>query len=242
MFIIPEKNLNESKKELDSFLTTPKRPRCSLVNPRYSTHSPLLRGQDKSTPHKTHARSRSDLAESIQVTEKWVRYEEIRNQKIQLAPLAEPESTCTLSTLNLEKRGKFVTNYDIQRYESQAKIECQENMLSIHDGPIVKIPDHILPEAKSTKKMEKRSSFGNFFQRISRAVLKPKNVYTTCQNQNPKDINLPGPRINELRVSEKENMPMKSRHASQKSQDKLLLKECKRFRKRHKDQNGVLGK
>ncbi|KAL5011364.1 hypothetical protein ScPMuIL_009915 [Solemya velum] len=236
-----EKNLNEHRKDLESFLATPKRPRSTLINPRFSTDSPLLRGQERTTPHKSHIRSRSDLAESVKVTEKWVRYEEICKQKIQLAPLALPESTCTLSTLNLENRGKFVTNYDLQRYESQAKIECQENMLSIHEGPIVKIPDHILPESKSTKKMEKRSSFGNFFQRISRAVLKPKNVYTTCQNQNPKDSILPGPRISELRVSEKENMPMKTRHASQKSQDKLFLKECKRFRKKPKE-NGVLSK
>jgi hypothetical protein len=51
-----------------------------------------------------HNRSRSDLADSILITDKWMKYEEMKNHEFMNeelpAPLVEPESMCALSTLN----------------------------------------------------------------------------------------------------------------------------------------------
>ncbi|OWF54490.1 inverted formin-2-like [Mizuhopecten yessoensis] len=146
----------------------------------------------KQTKHQGHNRSRSDLATSILTTEKWMKYEEIRHQEslhedIE-APLAEPESMCAISTLNLENHGRFVDRDDVKLFEEQQKEMKEDNVCSVEEGPILKLPlSELLPDMKSlmdTKEMsckrpEKRSSVSNFFNKISRAVLKPKNVYST---------------------------------------------------------------
>ncbi|XP_067660533.1 inverted formin-2-like [Haliotis asinina] len=120
----------------------------------------------------SHYRSRSDLGESLCGTTKWVRYEEIKlkqnHNEIGQAPLAKPESCCTLATLHLEDNGKFT---------------YQEEM-SLHDGPMVVLPKL---EGKPSKKLEKRSSIGNFFSKISRRVLRPKNV-NMCYNTNNSSV------------------------------------------------------
>ncbi|XP_060080017.1 inverted formin-2-like [Ylistrum balloti] len=146
----------------------------------------------KQTKHQGHNRSRSDLANSIITAEKWMKYEELRHQESlhedMAAPLAEPESMCAISTLNLENNGRFVDRDDVKYFEEQQKEIKQENVCSVEEGPIVKLPlSELLPDMKScmdtkemaSKRPEKRSSVSNFFNKISRAVLKPKNVYNT---------------------------------------------------------------
>ncbi|XP_033743492.1 inverted formin-2-like [Pecten maximus] len=146
----------------------------------------------KQTKHQGHNRSRSDLANSIVTTEKWMQYEELRHQESihedVAAPLAEPESMCAISTLNLENHGRFVDREDVKLFEEQQKEMKEDNVCSVEDGPILKLPlSELLPDMKScmdtkdmeVKRPEKRSSVSNFFNKISRAVLKPKNVYNT---------------------------------------------------------------
>ena len=118
-----------------------------------------------------HCRSRSDVTDSICVTNKWIEYEKIRSTDLQdtkKAPIAEPESTCNLSTLNLEAKGKFLTNQDLVRY----------NQDKVNTDKIAKEPDQAFNRFQKTRKSEKKSSVGGFFSRIGRAVLKPRNVYS----------------------------------------------------------------
>ncbi|XP_069129228.1 inverted formin-2-like [Argopecten irradians] len=146
----------------------------------------------KQTKHQGHNRSRSDLANSIITTEKWMQYEEILHQEsmheVVAAPLAEPESMCAISTLNLENHGRFVDREDVKLFEEHQKEMKEDNVCSVEQGPILKLPlSELLPDMKScmdtkdmaVKRPEKRSSVSNFFNKISRAVLKPKNVYNT---------------------------------------------------------------
>ena len=60
-----------------------------------------------SPPATQHHRSRSDLTDSILLKNKWIKYEEMKRQERKNrdstdAPLAVPESSLTLATLNLE--------------------------------------------------------------------------------------------------------------------------------------------
>lgn len=160
----------------------------SCLDPVIDRHLETVKKQSKQCGHN---RSRSDLANSIITTEKWMRYEEMRHQESMYeekeAPLAEPESMCALSTLNLEHHGKFVDREDVKLFEEQQKELTEgENMYSVEQGPILKLPiTELLPEIKkcldtkelTAKRTEKKSSVSSFFNKISRAVLKPKNVY-----------------------------------------------------------------
>ncbi|XP_060569585.1 inverted formin-2-like [Ruditapes philippinarum] len=113
-----------------------------------------------------HRRSRSDMIDSICGNDKWIEYEKTREQGGRNAPLAEPESVCNLSILNLEKHGKFVTNRDV------AALKSVKNVCSVEDGPVMRAPD------VKGRKGEKKSGVGGFFSKIGRAVLKPRNVYS----------------------------------------------------------------
>ncbi|XP_053400207.1 formin-J-like isoform X2 [Mercenaria mercenaria] len=117
-----------------------------------------------------HRRSRSDMVDSVCGADKWIEYEKIREQGGRNAPLAEPESVCNLSILNLEKQGKFVTNKDIAVLKSDNQQNRDVHILE--DGPLMR-----LPEAKG-RKGDKKSSVGGFFTKLGRAVLKPRNVYS----------------------------------------------------------------
>lgn len=173
---------------------------------------------------KNHNRSRSDLGDSILVTEKWMRYEEIRHQESQLeekAPLAEPESMCAISSLNLDnhRNGKFVDREDVKIFEENAHVD----VCSIPDGPIIKlplshmnIPDLAQGNIKTLKRQDKRSSVSNFFNKISRAVLKPKNTNDNVvggDNKNPKErFKMFGRRRTTSSLGdEKENIPITER-------------------------------
>ena len=117
-----------------------------------------------------HYRSRSDLASSITITSKWRTYEALKQKEEWIhnngqAPLAKPESLCMLATLNLEDHGKGFPRTE----------------MSIHDGPVITAPGPIL---RDMKKIEKKSSFSNFFSKISRAVLKPRNTNYNCYAHN----------------------------------------------------------
>ena len=116
-----------------------------------------------------HRRSRSDMLDSICGNDKWIEYEKTRENGGRNAPLAEPESVCNLSILNLEKRGKFVTNKDVAELKSDRQAR---NVCRLDDGPMMRAPD-----AKG-RKGEKKSGVGGFFSKIGRAVLKPRNVYS----------------------------------------------------------------
>ena len=142
--------------------------------------------REKSCP-KTHNRSRSDLVDSILFTEKLAKYEEMKLQEsIRVeegaAPLAEQESMCAITSLNLENNGKAVDLDDLKHYHEQQMYEMEENVRSIQEGPVLKLPlgKHQLPEfrdfkSKQKQKIEKKMSLSNFFTKISRAVLKPRN-------------------------------------------------------------------
>ena len=144
-------------------------------------------------PRPNHNRSRSDLADSILITDKWMKYEEMKNHEFMNeelpAPLVEPESMCALSTLNLEKHGKFVDREDVKHYEEIQKHDNEVNHFSLQEGPILKLPftELHLPEPMTDpakqKRPEKRSSVTNFFNKISRAVLKPKNTEAGVKSQ-----------------------------------------------------------
>lgn len=113
-----------------------------------------------------HRRSRSDVVDSMCGVDKWIEYEKTRERDDRNAPLAEPESICNLSILNLENRGKFVTNKDIAVLQSEPKLNG--NVCRADDGPIMRMSD-----AKG-RKGEKKS----FWSKLGRAVLKPRNVYS----------------------------------------------------------------
>ncbi|WAQ97742.1 INF2-like protein [Mya arenaria] len=120
-----------------------------------------------------HRRSRSDMVDSMCVMDKWIEYEKNRDVDapgaIQ-APIAEPESICNLSTLNLENKGKFISNKDVQAL----KVGNDKNgaVCMVEDGPVLKVP------IDRYAKQEKKSSVGGFFSKLGRAVLKPRNVYS----------------------------------------------------------------
>lgn len=113
-----------------------------------------------------HRRSRSDMVDSMCGVDKWIEYERMRERGDKNAPLAEPESICNLSILNLENRGKFVTNKDIAVLQSEQKLNG--NVCRAEDEPMMRMPD-----AKG-RKGEKKS----FWSKLGRAVLKPRNVYS----------------------------------------------------------------
>lgn len=115
-----------------------------------------------------HRRSRSDMVDSSCGLDKWIEYEKTREQGGRNAPLAEPESVCNLSILNLENRGKFVTNKDIAALKSDQ--QKGRDICHVEDGPFLR-----LPEGKG-RKGDKKSSVSGFFSKLGRAVLKPRNV------------------------------------------------------------------
>ena len=84
-----------------------------------------------SPPAVQHHRSRSDLTDSILVQNKWLKYEEIkqkerRNREGVNAPLAVPESSMTLATLNLE--------------DAWARGGGGDPMMRVSAGPVVFAP------------------------------------------------------------------------------------------------------
>lgn len=115
-----------------------------------------------------HRRSRSDMVDSSCGLDKWIEYEKTREQGGRNAPLAEPESVCNLSILNLENRGKFVTNKDIAALKSDQ--QKGRDICHVEDGPLM-----MLPEVKG-RKGDKKSSVSGFFSKLGRAVLKTRNV------------------------------------------------------------------
>jgi hypothetical protein len=140
-------------------------------------HRPrMLAIPTNSGPRKSHHRSRSDLVDSLCISNRWVKYEETRQQDLcGVAPLAEPESMCNVSTLNLENKGKFVsTTCGIRNYDHYSP---RKNVCLLPEGPVLTRPGSL--KQQTTKKPEKRTSFGQFFNKLSKAVLKPRNVYVT---------------------------------------------------------------
>lgn len=144
---------------------------------------------------KTHARSRSDLTSSIlRGEDQWDKYNQMcqieQGQVLQRAPLARPESSCTIASLQLENQGHILT---------------QEEVHSIEKAP----PLEGLTQDKP-KKSERRSSFGNFISRLSKAVLKPRNSVTNRQSQGLNRLSLEKEKSNKQASDDKENAPLKN--------------------------------
>ncbi|KAK7096746.1 hypothetical protein V1264_003813 [Littorina saxatilis] len=113
-----------------------------------------------------HHRSRSDLTDSILIQNKWLKYEEIKrkerkNLEGENAPLAEPESSLTLATLNLE--------------DMRARRRVSDQM-QLNTGPVL-----FMPQGHKDRKGDKKGGIGSFFSRLSRAVLKPRNATTNVE-------------------------------------------------------------
>lgn len=139
------------------------------AQPVFAIQKPVTR--TASSHSRNHHRSRSDLAESINITKKWIRYQEQVRQDNFLVPLARPESSMTLATLNLESGSK--------RFPYQQPI-------ALVSGPTIELPalgEHDLdPDIgsgefiRTGKKGERKSgTFSNFFNKISKKVLKQRN-------------------------------------------------------------------
>ena len=121
----------------------------------------------------THRRSRSDMLDSFCDVNQWVEYEKRRDLELGLrAPMAEPESLCNVSILNLESHGKFITNRDIAALKTT---NDNQDVHNIETGPILRMP---LSDVDRNKKVEKKSSVGGFFSKLGRAVMKPRGAYS----------------------------------------------------------------
>ncbi|KAK7475289.1 hypothetical protein BaRGS_00033436 [Batillaria attramentaria] len=119
-----------------------------------------------------HHRSRSDLTDSICLPNKWLRYEEMKmrereSKNTEGAPLAVPESSLTLATLNLE--------------DGWGGRKSTEPIMRLNSGPIVRVP-HVTGASSKIRKSEKKTAIGNFISKISRAVLKPRNSTNVERN------------------------------------------------------------
>jgi len=123
-----------------------------------------------------HRRSRSDMVDSMCIMDKWIEYE--RNREVgaggeRHAPMAEPESICNLSTLNLENKGKLLSKHDVQALMTNGGNANGNAVCRVESGPIMR-----MPVDNNAAKPEKKSSMGGFFSKLGRAVLKPRNVYS----------------------------------------------------------------
>ncbi|KAH3833188.1 hypothetical protein DPMN_106491 [Dreissena polymorpha] len=153
-----------------------------------------------------HRRSRSDMLDSFYAVEKWIEYEKNRDLETIVSkngrpPLAEPESICNLSTLNLEKHGKFISNKDVYAYQSQ---QGRGPVCSLEQGPTLKMPED---KNRKPDKPEKKSSVGGFFSKLGRAVLKPRNVYSDGDQYLDQGNKVPKERKKSF-SSDKENVNM----------------------------------
>ncbi|CAL1538146.1 unnamed protein product, partial [Lymnaea stagnalis] len=137
--------------------------------PVFAIQKPVAR--TASSHSRNHHRSRSDLAESINITKKWIRYQEQVRQDNFLVPLARPESSMTLPTLNLEAGTKRLPYQQPIALVSGPTIELpalgdQDTDADIGSGEFI----------RTGKKGERKSgTFSNFFNRISKKVLKQRN-------------------------------------------------------------------
>ncbi|GFN84974.1 inverted formin-2-like [Plakobranchus ocellatus] len=137
--------------------------------PVLSIQHPLTRVTSKHT--KTHHRSRSDLGESMNGTTKWIRYQQQIRQDFH-APLARPESSMTLATLNLEA------------VNTRHPLTQSARQIALVPGPTIAMPscidggDDLDPQefVRGGKKGERKSgTLSNFLTKISKRVLRQKN-------------------------------------------------------------------
>lgn len=191
-----------------------------------------------SSKRRSHSRSRSDLTDSILITEKWMKYEELVLQESMYdegaAPLAEPESMCNITSLNLENNGKSVDLEDVKFYEEQQKYDYTENICCLQDGPVVKLPTETCPTSQGENmpgkpKPERKSSVSNFFTKISRAVLKPRNTPESEPQKGKKERFGMFGRRKTSTADDKENVPVKE-CVSALAEKRFASREYKRFK------------
>ncbi|RUS85552.1 hypothetical protein EGW08_006695 [Elysia chlorotica] len=122
-------------------------------------------------PVKSHHRSRSDLGESMTGSSKWIRYQHQLRTELQ-APLARPESSLTLATLNLESGGPRIPLPHLGR------------PIALVPGPTIAVPscvdasEDLDPQefVRGGKRGERKSgTLSNFLTKISKKVLRQKN-------------------------------------------------------------------
>ncbi|XP_061183577.1 inverted formin-2-like isoform X2 [Saccostrea echinata] len=184
---------------------------------------------------RSHSRSRSDLTDSILITEKWMKYEELLHQESMheegAAPLAEPESMCNITSLNLENNGKSVDLEDLKYYEEQQKYDYAENICCVQEGPVLKMPTEKLHvgNMECKPKPERKSSVSNFFTKISRAVLKPRNTPEAEAHKGKKEKFGMFGRRKPLASDDKENIPCKENIVTT-AEKRFASREYKRFK------------
>jgi len=109
----------------------------------------------------------------------------------------------------------MVDRDDVKFYEDQQRETKENNVYILQEGPIVKIPmeevqcpDTKNLDTKGMKRPEKRSSVSTFFNKLSKAVLKPRNVYSSepAPGQSAKRFAMFGKRKTTSSLSDKENM------------------------------------
>ncbi|XP_052828524.1 inverted formin-2 [Octopus bimaculoides] len=145
---------------------------------------------------KTHVRSQSDFTDSIVSGEnQWHKYKEIceiKNGEILKAPLARPESLFTLESLNLETPSNTLTKKEVS---------------TVPEMPVL---FQLSPDNKP-KKSDRRSSFGNFISRLSKAVLKPRNTNQARVSKAPPKLSIEKSKDQtekicpQLKIQDKEN-------------------------------------
>lgn len=212
------------------------------ASPELMTDLPLIAKRVEelkiTSKRRCHSRSRSDLTDSILITEKWMKYEELVHQESMydegVAPLAELESMCNITCLNLENNGKSVDRDDLKYYEDQQKYDYTENVCCLQDGPVVKIPTEKFPLLQSgtmgcKPKSERKSSVSNFFTKISRAVLKPKNTPESEPQKGKKEKFGMFGRRKTLASDDKENIPYQENVTSM-AEKRFASREYKRFK------------
>ncbi|GFR60648.1 inverted formin-2 [Elysia marginata] len=137
--------------------------------PVFSMQHPLGRVAGKHI--KTHHRSRSDLGESMNGSSRWIRYQNQLRNEFQ-APLARPESSMTLATLNLESAA------------SRRPLTQLSRPVALVPGPTVAMPscvdatEDLDPQefVRGGKRGERKSgTLSNFLTKISKRVLRQKN-------------------------------------------------------------------
>ncbi|GAB1601651.1 inverted formin-2-like isoform X1 [Argonauta hians] len=164
---IPEDD--DFEETLTDFRTSQKRNKLNCTKtlpfnvcpvPAFATRQVTGCESSSNTFKRTHVRSQSDFTDSIiSGQDQWHKYKEIceiKNGEILKAPLAKSESLYTLESLNLESQTNTLTKRELS---------------TIQDMPVL-VP--LSPYTKP-KKSDRRSSFGNFISRLSKAVLKPRN-------------------------------------------------------------------
>ncbi|XP_076467924.1 inverted formin-2-like [Babylonia areolata] len=152
----PGKKMVMTSSANDLLDANPGQPPAKLKQDPKPSHPRVSQLTAASPPVACHHRSKSDLTDSILIHQKWLKYEKMKEKERKSevgvhAPLAVPESSTTLATLNLED-------------PYARRQESDHMMMKLNAGPVVYEPE-------IRDKREKKGGIGGFFSRVTRAVL-----------------------------------------------------------------------